>query len=114
VESLDSYFNQCRLSIAPLRYGSGIKGKIGTSASYGVPCVATTLAAEGMGLVDGVEILVADGAKQFAEKLVHLYNNEKLWNQISKGSLDFVQRNYSYETGKAHLQQLFNSLTVNS
>lgn len=114
VESLDSYFNQCRLSIAPLRYGSGIKGKIGTSASYGVPCVATTLAAEGMGLVDGVEILVADGAKQFAEKLVHLYNNEKLWNQISKGSLEFVQRNYSYETGKAHLQQLLSSLSANS
>lgn len=114
VESLDPFFNQCRLTIAPLRYGAGIKGKIGTSSSYGVPCVATTLAAEGMGLVDGVEVLVADGAEQFAEKLIHLYNNEELWNQISKGALEFVQRNYSYKTGKAHLQQLLNLLIVNS
>ena len=114
VESLDTFFNQCRLAIAPLRYGAGIKGKIGTSASYGVPCVATELAAEGMGLVDGVEILIADGAEQFAEKLVDLYNNENLWNQISNGSLDFVQRNYSYTTGKAHLQQLLDSLLDDS
>lgn len=110
VKDLDTYFNQCRLSIAPLRYGAGIKGKIGTSASYGVPCVATTLAVEGMGLVDGVEVIVADDAVQFAEKVIDLYSNEDLWVSVSKGSLDFVQRNYSYEAGKSRLDALLRSL----
>ena len=110
VEDIDSYFNQCRLTIAPLRYGAGIKGKIGTSASYGVPCVATPLAAEGMGLVDGVEVVVADGATQFAEKLIALYTDEDLWAIVSKGSLAFARRNYSYETGKARIETLIQSL----
>jgi len=110
VEDLDSYFDRCRLSVVPLRYGAGIKGKIGTSASYGVPCVATTVAVEGMGLRDGLEVVVADEAEHFATKLVELYGNEELWNRISQGALDFVQRNYSYEMGKARLKRLLNAL----
>ena len=42
------YFNACRLMVAPLRFGAGIKGKLGTSFSFGLPVVATTIAAEGM------------------------------------------------------------------
>ena len=109
VEDLDPYFDACRISIAPLRFGAGIKGKIGTSASYGVPCVATTLAVEGMGLSEGVDVLVADEAEIFAEKLVQLYSDEKLWNQLSGSSLEFVQRNYSYKIGRARLRRLLNS-----
>jgi glycosyltransferase involved in cell wall biosynthesis len=112
VEDIDPYFDQCRLSIAPLRYGAGIKGKIGTSASYGVPCVATTLAVEGMGLVDGVDVMIADGAAQFTEKVIDLYSDENLWTSVSKGSLDFVRRNYSYEVGKAQLDALVRSLFI--
>ena len=47
VKNLAPLFAACRLSIAPLRYGAGIKGKIVTSLSFGVPVVATSIAAEG-------------------------------------------------------------------
>jgi glycosyltransferase involved in cell wall biosynthesis len=110
VEDLDPYFDSCRISIAPLRFGAGIKGKIGTSASYGVPCVATSLAVEGMDLIDGVNVLVADEDENFADKVVKLYNNDELWNRISRNSLDFVKRNYSFDMGKTRLQNLLNSL----
>lgn len=112
VENLDAYLNRCRVSIAPLRYGAGIKGKIGTSSSFGVPCVATTLAVEGMGMKDMVDVLVADDAESFADKLVNLYNDKVLWDQISSHCLDFVQRNYSYKLGKARLRRLLNSLEI--
>ena len=109
VENLDMYFDRCRVSIAPLRYGAGIKGKIGTSASYGVPCVVSTVAAEGMGMKDGVEVLIADSAESFAEKLVGLYSNEAWWCNLSKASLNFVHRNYSYDIGKERIRTLLNS-----
>ncbi|ABI58441.1 hypothetical protein Neut_0153 [Nitrosomonas eutropha C91] len=50
VKDLQPVFADIRLTVAPLRYGAGIKGKIGTSLCYGVPCVATPMAVEGMGL----------------------------------------------------------------
>ena len=44
----------CRLTVAPLRFGAGIKGKIVTSLAAGAACVASPVAVEGMGLADGV------------------------------------------------------------
>ena len=60
VEDLSSLLDQMRVSVAPLRYGAGIKGKIGTAMVVGLPVVATSLAAEGMSLTIGENILVAD------------------------------------------------------
>ena len=50
VPSLDSVFERVRLTIAPLRYGAGLKGKVLESMAAGVPCVMTTVAAEGLDL----------------------------------------------------------------
>lgn len=112
VEKLDHYFDNCRLSVAPLRYGAGIKGKIGTSLSYGVPCVATFVAAEGMCLENGVNILLADDPDAFAEATIRLYQDETLWNQLSSGGLEFVSRHYSLEAGKERLHNILEHLNT--
>ena len=52
--------------MAPLRYGAGMKGKVGEALATGLPVVLTSVAAEGMGLVDGEHVLVADTAEAFA------------------------------------------------
>ncbi|HEY1991926.1 MAG TPA: glycosyltransferase, partial [Gammaproteobacteria bacterium] len=52
------YFNACRVMVAPLRFGAGVKGKLGTSFSFGLPVVATSIAAEGMHLTDGRDVLI--------------------------------------------------------
>ncbi|HQV34495.1 MAG TPA: glycosyltransferase, partial [Calditrichia bacterium] len=52
VESLDEYLTGARVSVSPLRYGAGMKGKIGEALSWGLPVVSTTIGAEGMGLKD--------------------------------------------------------------
>jgi glycosyltransferase involved in cell wall biosynthesis len=60
VPSLDDIFARVRLTIAPLRYGAGLKGKVLESMAAGVPCVMTTIAAEGLNLPAGLRSLVAD------------------------------------------------------
>ena len=114
VEDLSPLFNKIKLSVAPLRYGAGIKGKIGTSASYGVPCVATTIAVEGMGLEGGDQVLIADEPTKFADQLCELYTDEELWARISESSLNFVDKNYSYINGKNKLANLIKSLHLDS
>ena len=63
---IDELLDGCRLSVAPLRWGAGIKGKVATSLAAGLPCVATSVAVEGAGLVAGQEILVADAPSEIA------------------------------------------------
>ena len=112
VSDLSTYFHDCRLSVAPLRYGAGLKGKVATSLSYGLPCVASSSAVEGSGLKPGEEIIVANTPDEFAKAVVGLYLNEALWNDLSERGLDFMNLNFSFAAGRQKLEYLLCELGV--
>jgi len=103
VSDIEPLFTRVRLSIAPLRYGAGVKGKINSSMSYGVPVVATTVAAEGMGLEDGVDVLIADAPEAFAEAILRVYDDASLWQMLSDASLANINRCFSFDVAAAQL-----------
>ncbi|KAF1789853.1 Ferritin-related [Phytophthora cactorum] len=73
--------SQYRLSIAPLRFGAGIKGKIADSWFVGTPCVSTSIGAEGM-TSDAIPWggAIANDPKAFASEMQRLYNDEPNWS----------------------------------
>src|SRR5690606_19204049 len=83
VPDITPYMEGCRIAVAPLRYGAGVKGKINLSMAHGQPVVATTAAVEGMHLRDGHDVLVADDAQAFADAVVRLYRDATLWMELS-------------------------------
>ncbi|MEP6936774.1 MAG: glycosyltransferase [Chthoniobacterales bacterium] len=101
------YFDSVKLSVAPLRWGAGVKGKINQSMSFGVPVVATSIAVEGMDLIDREEILVADAPEDFAQTLLELYESEELWNRLSQNATEKTSLLYSVEAARNKLQRLF-------
>ncbi len=107
VPDLEPWLERCRLSVSPLRYGAGVKGKINHSMSHGLPVVATTPSVEGMHLIEGDEILVADDPERFAEAVARLYRDEALWNRLSRAGLANVVRHFSPEVAAASLERLF-------
>jgi glycosyltransferase involved in cell wall biosynthesis len=108
VPDVGPFFNACRISVAPLRFGAGIKGKINQSHAYGVPVVATSVAVEGMQLEHGQSALVADTPETFAEAIRTLYTNEHLWNRLSQNGIKHVEKYFSYNSARAGLERLFN------
>lgn len=110
VQELGDVFDNVRLSVAPLRYGAGIKGKVVSSLSYGVPCVATSMAIEGMGLTKDENILTSDGPEAFAELVVRAYNDKFLWDDFSYEGLKFVKAMHSIESFETNLKDLLNRL----
>jgi len=109
VKSLDPWLDGCRLAVAPLRYGAGIKGKVNLSMSRGQPVVATPMAVEGMFAQAGSDVLVATTAEEFAAEVVRLYRDEDLWNRVSAAGLENVRQYFSVETARLGLQELLNS-----
>jgi len=83
VPDLRDLYGRARLSVAPLRYGAGVKGKVGESLAYGLPVVTTALGAEGMGLEHGYDVLVADTAEAFAAEVVRAYHDAGLWARLA-------------------------------
>jgi glycosyltransferase involved in cell wall biosynthesis len=101
------FFDSVKLSIAPLRFGAGVKGKINQSMGFGVPVVATSLAIEGMNLTDHEDILVADEPEDFARAVIELYESEELWNRLSENSIRETRASYSTDTASKTLEFLF-------
>src|SRR6185437_5790921 len=69
------YLEGCRVSLSPLRYGAGVKGKVNTAMSYGLPVVATTPSIEGMHLSNGIDVLVANAPDTFAAAVARLHED---------------------------------------
>ncbi len=86
VSDVENLFNNAKLMVAPLQIGAGVKGKIGQAFEYYLPVVTTAIGADGMFLVDNQNVLIADEANAFAEKVIQLYNDESIWNKLSQNS----------------------------
>jgi GT2 family glycosyltransferase/glycosyltransferase involved in cell wall biosynthesis len=110
VENITPIFNRCRLSIAPLRYGAGIKGKVGTSMSHGVPCIASPVAAEGMGLTHRVNVMIGEDAAAFANAVIEAYQDAVLWDGLSANGLRLFEQNYSFARGLERLGGLLGDI----
>lgn len=111
VEDISPFMDGCRLSLAPLRYGAGVKGKVNMAMSYGLPVVATTTAVEGMHVRlerDGndPDVLVADTPQEFAEAILRAYTDESLWNILSANGLENVRSHFSFDAARTALKAI--------
>ena len=95
VKDLRPYFQAALASVAPLRYGAGIKGKIVMSMSHDCPVVCTSVAAEGMRLDDGSNVLVAENALEFAKHLLSIYSDQAIRATIVQGGRTYISSRYS-------------------
>jgi glycosyltransferase involved in cell wall biosynthesis len=114
VKDVSTYFTGCRLSVSPLRYGAGVKGKINLAMSYGLPVVATSPSVEGMHLEPGDDVLVADDPDAFAEAVTRLYGEEALWQRLSAGGRDNVRTHFSRDVARSALTRLIARLRSRS
>ncbi len=83
VDDLAPQYAAARMAIAPLRWGAGVKGKVGEAWSHGVPVVMTDIGAEGMHVVGGETALLANDPKEFADAVLALLNDDDLWHSVS-------------------------------
>lgn len=97
VPSLRALMESSLVALAPLRAGAGVKGKINSAMSHGLPVVATSIAAEGMHLTDRHDVLVADTPHQFAQALIDLHTDDQLWRKLSANGMCNIQNYFSTE-----------------
>lgn len=110
VRDLDPFMDGCRIAIAPLRYGAGVKGKVNLSMAHGQPVVATACAVEGMHLRHGEDVLVADTPEAFAAEIVRLHGDQALWETLSANGIENVRRHFSFDAARRSLRRIMDGL----
>lgn len=109
-ETVDLWFENSRVFVAPLRYGAGVKGKIGQALEFKLPVITTGIGAEGMSLEDQKTALISDENPQnFADKILELYDNENLWQTLHQNSLLPLSK-FSIETQEQNIKKMLQYL----
>jgi glycosyltransferase involved in cell wall biosynthesis len=83
-----------------------MKGKIGDALARGVPVVTTSVGAEGMALVHGEHVLVADDPRSFAAAVVDLHSDRATWERLAAASRRHVQDQYGPDAVARTLREL--------
>lgn len=112
IQNLDEYYEKVRVSVAPLRYGAGVKGKIGSAMIKGVPVVTTTIGAEGMGLTNEVDIIIAANAQEFADSIIRLYGDSALWKRIRDNASEYSQKEWGTQGAFEIMKNILSTVSV--
>jgi O-antigen biosynthesis protein len=92
VESSILVTQNARVSLAPLRFGAGLKGKLFESMKCYTPSVTTSIGAEGISDADNWPGAVADDASRFVEAAIKLYSDENYWYDQDKKILPVLSQ----------------------
>jgi glycosyltransferase involved in cell wall biosynthesis len=91
VPDIESYFINNKIMVAPLRYGAGVKGKIGQAFEYYLPVITTSIGAEGMTLKHNENAILEDTCEGFANAIIELHTNKELWERLQNNSEKSLQ-----------------------
>jgi glycosyltransferase involved in cell wall biosynthesis len=109
VPNLNEIFEN-RIMIVPLQVGSGIRTKILAGWSQSCPVVSTPVGAEGLPIIDGKNILIAETPLEFAEKCIEIFQNFQLRCSVGASGLETVRENYSLEAIKSRRLEIYSNI----
>ena len=84
-------FDRVRLTVAPLAFGAGAKGKVLDSLAAGIPCICSPAAAEGLGLPPLLADLVASSPAEMARAIRRLHDDDALNRACSAAGLAYIE-----------------------
>ncbi len=103
VPEMAPLLHACRVSLAPLRFGAGVKGKISEALAYGLPVVTTPEGAEGMYLRSGMDALISRDAEDLARQAVCAHEDLEVWQRLSDNGQQIIKQHFSLHSTRAAL-----------
>ena len=112
VADVAEVYDTCRVFVAPLRSGAGIKGKVIGALAAGLPIVLSPVAAEGTGVAHDREAIVAETVQEWVAGICALYSDEARWAAMSENATRFARSQYSFAAGRRRMASALASVDV--
>jgi glycosyltransferase involved in cell wall biosynthesis len=106
VADLAPFYRHATLAVAPLRAGGGTRLKLLEAAAWSLPAVSTSIGAEGLDLVDGRHLWVADDADGFAAACLEALTRPDERNRRGAAAREVVSARYDWRKVAGQLAAL--------
>lgn len=106
VDDVRPYLRGAAVGVIPLRLARGIQNKVLESMAAGVPLVVTPEPAAGLGAVDGVDLIVRSGAREFAGAVAGLLGDPGARAGLALSARRFVERHHSWEPALVRMAEI--------
>ncbi len=102
----DSYASS-RIFIAPMRIGTGLQNKLLEAMAMKIPCITSALANQALGAAENTEILLGSNAREYADHIIRLLQDESYARTLAEKGHAFVKRVFSWEQSTEAMEKLF-------
>jgi len=109
VSDVRPYLERAKVVIVPLRIGGGTRLKIVEAMAMAKPVVSTSLGAEGLEVTDEQDILLADTAEAFADRVARVLSDNALATDLGSAGRQLVERSYDWNASARKLEALYHS-----
>jgi len=113
VDDLRDYIEKVTVVVCPMRTGTGFRNKICQALAMRKPVVSTSLGTEGLGVVPGEHLLIADNPQDFAQKTVQLLQDKALQDRLGQKGFELIKSQYSLEVLEEKMNHLLEEVVRN-
>jgi sugar transferase (PEP-CTERM/EpsH1 system associated) len=110
VEDVRPYYASAAVAVVPLRMAGGVRMKILEALAFGMPIVSTSIGAQGLGLRNGHELLIADNPADLAAAIVRLISDPSLRSQLASTARAAAEQRFSWTRAVDALESLYGSV----
>lgn len=107
-EKLAELYDSCKATIAPLRFGAGMKGKVLEAMYHGIPMVTTDIGAEGLTDIDDI-LYIGNTREELAAQLINVYEDKKEAEERTEKGIQYILKRFGKENMKKLIQEQLRS-----
>ena len=106
VPDMREAYARAKIFIAPMQLGTGLQNKLLEAMAMKIPCITSSLANQALNAKPGEEILVGETPQEYTHHILTLLKDKDSAASIGEKGLQFVLKNYSWETETAKIEAL--------
>jgi len=110
VDDIRQFLSRATVYVVPMRFGGGVRFKVLEAMAAGLPIVSTSLGYQGIQARDGIDLLVADGARTFAEAVIRLINDGDLRQRLEANALKLATQKYDWQVILPRIDDFYSEL----